>query len=129
MSVRLWFRPPRSLLVLFLGSTLILLSGLGWLGLKTLDQQHAAEVENMVDELEGSAVVIAADLRQNLAEIEEQLTGLSVHAGENVAAAASNLASTLGEDALIVVFEPDSVRAYPRQDLLYYPVLPAPEEP
>jgi signal transduction histidine kinase len=46
-----------------------------------------------------------------------------------VGAAASNLASNLGEDALIVVFEPDSVRAYPSRRLLYYPILPVPDEP
>ena len=130
MWVRHWFRPPRSLLVLFLGTTLLLLTGLGWLGEKTLEQERTMEIQRLQDELESSADLIAAGLRQNLVEVEEQLTRLSVQSGENVEAAAANFAGNLGEDALIVIFEgPYSVRAYPSNRLTYYPVLPTPEEP
>lgn len=127
MSVREWLRPPRSWLVLFLGTTLVLLTGLGWLGLRTLEQERTMEVQRIREQLESSADLIGAEVRQNLAEVSEQLTRLSALSAASVAGAASSFAAGLGEDAVVVVFGPGGVEAYPAERLLYYPVLPLPE--
>ncbi len=121
--------PPRHLLILFLGTTLVLLGGLGWLGVRSLQQERAVEVQRVRDQLESSADLIAAEIRQNLADVGEQLTRLSVLPAANVDAAASEFADGVGEDALVAVFGSETVQAYPSQRLIYYPVLPAPEEP
>ena len=129
MSTRHWLRPPRLLLILFLGTTLVLLGGLGWLGVRSLQQERAVEVQRVHDQLESSADLIATEIRQNLADVAEQLTRLSLLPSTSVDAAASEFADGVGEDALVVVFGSAAVQAYPSQGLLYYPVLPAPDEP
>ena len=129
MSIRHWLRPPRHLLVLFLGTTLVLLGGLGWLGVRSLQQERAVEVQRVRDELESSADLIAAEIRQNLAEVEEQLTRLAVLPAARLDDAASEYADNLGEDALVVVFGVEAVNAYPGDRLLYYPAVRTPVEP
>lgn len=129
MALRHGFRPPRHLLVLFLGTTFVLLAGLGWLGWRSFQQDRAVEVQRVRDRLESATDLIAAEIRQNLAEVEEQLTRLSLLPAADVDEAGSAYSKDLGEDALIVVFESAAVRAYPSQRLLYYPALAAPEEP
>jgi len=129
MTLRHGFRPPRHLLVLFLGTTFVLLAGLGWLGWRSFQQDRAVEVQRVRDRLESATDLIAAEIRQNLAEVEEQLTRLSLLPTADVDEAGSASSKDLGEDALVVVFESAAVRAYPSHRLLYYPALAAPEEP
>lgn len=129
MSLRRGFRPPRYLLVLFLGTTFVLLAGLGWLGWRAFQEDRAVEIQRVRDRLESATDLIATQIRQNLADIEEQLTRLSLVPATDVERAAAAYSADVGEDALIVVFESQTVRAYPSQRLLYYPALLVPEEP
>ena len=128
MTLRRGLRPPRYLLVLFLGTTFVLLAGLGWFGWRSLQRDRAVEVQQVRDRLESATDLIAAEIRQNLADIEERLTRLSLLPSATVDPAASEYSADLGEDALIVVFESQAVRAYPGHRLLYYPALPVPDE-
>ena len=129
MRIRHWFRPPHDLLVPFLGTTLVLSAALGWLGWRLLQQDRAVELQRVHDQLQSSADLIAAELRQTLSDAEEQLTRLSLLPASGLEEAASAYAEGLGEDALVVVFQPGTVLAYPGHRLAYYPVLPTAEEP
>ena len=105
------------------------LAGLGWLGWRSLQQDRAVEVQRVRDRLEGATDLIAAEIRQNLVDIEGQLARLSVLPDSSLGAAASAYSKNLREDALLVILGRDTVQAYPSRRLLYYPVLPIPEEP
>ena len=129
MVLRNSFRSPRPVLVLFLGTTLVLLAGLGWLGSRSLERDRAVEVQRIRDRLESATDLIAAELRQNLASIEEELTRMSLLPAPAVQEAALEYGQTLAQDSVIVVFASEAVGAYPSQRLLHYPALPAPEEP
>lgn len=122
-------RSPRHLLALFLGTTFVLLASLGWLGWWSFRQDRAVEVQRVRERLESATDVIAAEIRQNLTDIEEELTRLSLVPPANIDEAISKYATQLGDDALTVVFEANRVRAYPPRRLLYYPTLEVPADP
>lgn len=122
-------RSPKHLLALFLGTTFVLLASLAWLGWWSFQQDRAVEVQRVRERLESATDLIAAEIRQNLTDIEEELTRLSLVPSENVDEAVSKYSSRLGDDALAVVFEAQRVRAYPPQRLLYYPTLEVPADP
>ncbi len=129
MFIRDWLRPPRSLLVLFLGTTLVLTAGLGWLGWRLLQQDRAVDAQRVRDRLDSSADLITAEIRQTLSATEAQLTRFSTLSASGLEQAASEYAEELGEDALVVVLRPGAVDAYPTHRLLFYPAVPRPEEP
>jgi signal transduction histidine kinase len=129
MSILDWVRAPRHLLVLFLGTVVALLAGLGWLGWQSLQRERAVEEQRVLDQLAAATDLVAAQVRQNLGEIEEQLTRLSVQSGDALAQAAGVYAETLRDGAVLVVFADESLLAFPPRRLLYHPTLPAPDEP
>ena len=129
MHMRDWLRRPRNLLVLFLGTTLVLTAGLGWLGWRLLQQDRAVEVQHIRDRLDSAADLIAAEMRQTLSAAETQLTILSTLSASRLQEPASAYAETLGDDALVIVFRPGAVDAYPNHRLLSYPAVPRPGEP
>ena len=129
MPMRDWLRPPRNLLVLFLGTTLVLTAGLGWLGWRLLQQDRAVEAQRVRDRLDSAADLIAAEMRQTLTAAEAQLTLLSTLSASRLLDSASAYAETLGDDALVVVFRLGAVDAYPNHRLLSYPAVPRPTEP
>lgn len=122
-------RSPRQIMILFVGTTFVLLAGLGWFGSRLFQRDRAVEVQRIRDQLESATDLISAEMRQNLADVEEQLTRLSLVPVSTVEDTVLEYSKDLGEDALIVVFTPESVRAYPSQRLLYYPALSTPEAP
>lgn len=121
-------RSPRHLLALFLGTTFVLLTALGWLGWQSLQQDRRVEAQLVLDRLESATELVAAQIRQNLIDIEEQLNRLSVLPADALERAASGYSNALGHDALVVVFEGQRVLAYPPHRLVYYPTLPAATE-
>jgi signal transduction histidine kinase len=124
------YRPPRNLLALFLGTTVVLLSSLGWLGWRSFQQDRAAEVQRFRERLESATDLVAGQIRQNLIDLEDELTRLSLLPSGQFDQAASEYAKRLGDDALIAAFESEQVHAHPSHRLLYYPTLaPAPEPP
>ena len=128
MPMSYGFHSPRQILVLFLGTTLVLLVGLGWFGLRSFERDRAVTAQRVRDQLDNSADLIAAEIRQSLAETEERLTRLSLLPADAVQDAAREYAKGLGQDALVMVFEPEAVRAYPAGRLLYFPALAVAED-
>ena len=124
--LRQWLRPPRRMLVVFLATTLSCLAALGWLGWKYLD--HIAGTDAQAS-LETATDTIAAEIRRSIADLESQLERLLVlpEAGLDDAMASSTL--PISDDAILVAFDAEAVRASPRRRLLYYPVLAGAEGP
>ncbi len=119
---------PRQLLALFLGTTLVLLTALGWLGWQSLQQDRSIEAQQVNDRVNTAADLIAAQIRQNLTDVEAELGRLSMLPADGLKRGAENYSKALGGDALVVVFEGQRVFAYPADRLLYYPTLPNPIE-
>ena len=128
MSLQQWFRPPRHLLVLFLGTTLTFLVGLGWIGWLSISNLENDERVAAQERLEEAARTLAAALKLKLTELESQLASLSLLRTDLLAGQAAAFSRTLGDDTVLAVFERNTVTAFPPSRLLYYPVLPE-EEP
>ncbi len=109
-------------MVLFLGITLALAGAQAWLSWRILAQDRDLEARRIQERHGQAEDLIGAALLRDISEAEEQLSGL-------LAAPAGGRVNPPPDDALIAVLRAEEVEAYPRQRLLYYPVLPAPEEP
>jgi hypothetical protein len=129
MSLSLWFRSPRYLLTLFLAIMLILAASLSWLGWRLLKQDRALESQRIQERLDNAADLIAASLLHKFSESRDQFTSLLALSDSDLAARASELSGRGAGTALIVVFRPQAVDAYPPIGLLYYPFLPTAKEP
>jgi signal transduction histidine kinase len=108
-----WFEPPRRVLVLFLVVTLVPAAALAWLSWQLLKQDQALETQRVEERLDGAADLIAGALDRRLNEAVDRLPALAEPAVE----------------ALAVTCLPDAVEVTPGGRLLYYPVVPASEEP
>src|SRR6266849_1661480 len=129
MSLSRWFRAPRYLLTLFLAIMLVLAATLGWLGWRLLKQDRALESQRTQERLDNAADLIGASLLHKFSESEDQFTSLLALSDPELAARASGLTGQGGGTALLIVFRPQAVDAYPRGGLLYYPFLPTAKEP
>src|ERR1700756_185109 len=129
MSLRLWFRSPRYLLTLFLSIMLVLAASFGWLSWRLLKQDRALESQRIQERLDNAADLIAASLLHKFSESRDQFTSLLALSDSDLDARAVELAGQSGGSALIVVFRPQAVDAYPRAGLLYYPLLATTQEP
>ncbi len=123
MAVSDWLRPPRHLVVLFLGIALVLVSTLAWLGWRLFQQDRALEEQRVQVRLEHAADVVAAQLTSTLRSIEERLASLSVLPDSELSDSASELAAGLSHDVVVLAFSGDEVEAFPRGRLIYYPVV------
>ena len=129
MAVRDWLRPPRHLVTLFLGITLVLMGTLGWLGWRLFRQERALERQRVQDRLERGADVVATELGRELSSVEDQLGTLSAISPSDLPRAATEYAERFSDDAVIVVLDANGVDAYPNARLLYYPVVSPGREP
>ena len=129
MSLRLWFRSPRYLLTLFLSIMLVLAASFGWLSWRLLRQDRALESQRSQERLDNAADLIAASLLHKFSESRDQFNSLLALSDSDLDARAVELAGQSGGSALIVVFRPQAVDAYPRAGLLYYPFLATTQVP
>ena len=129
MALSTWFRPPRHLVVLFLGITLVLMGTLGWLGVSLFQQDRALERQRVQDRLERAADVVATELLGELSSVENQLTRLSTLSVSVLPTAAAEYAEQISEDAVLVVLESEGLKVYPSGRLLFYPVVAPQREP
>ena len=129
MALRTWLRPPRHLVVLFLGITLVLMGTLGWLGVRLFGQDRALERQRVQDRLEHAADVVATVLLRELSSVEDQLARLSTTSVSDLPQAATEYAARFSENAVLVVLHSEGVEAYPSARLIYYPIVPPAQEP
>jgi signal transduction histidine kinase len=129
MPFREWLQPPRHLLLLFLLVTLLLTGTLIWLSWQLVRQDEALVGQRIEERRENAADLAVAALQKSLSQFEEQLTALgSTPAGE-LQSMASEYAKRLGQDAVLVVFRPGGVEAFPRNALRFHPSRPAEAAP
>ena len=73
MPIRDWFRPPRSLLTLYLAGAFVAVACLAWLAIRPLNQNAALDAQRTTDRLQGAANLAAARSLQALVELERSL--------------------------------------------------------
>ena len=118
MGLVRWLQPPRRTLTVFLGLVLLLGGALGLLGWQWLKQDRALERQRLQDGLELAADQMAAKLQQSLADLESYLSFVPGPAGPRP------------PDGIVVArATKGAFDSYPPDGLLFYPVLPDPEEP
>jgi nitrogen-specific signal transduction histidine kinase len=113
-----WLRPPGRTLTVFLCLMLVLGGTLGWLGWRLLEQDRALEGQRLQERLELAADGVAAALQQSLTDLESYLGFIP---GPN--------AKEPPAGALVLKGTRRAVNVFPTTGLLYYPVIPASEEP
>ena len=74
MSLRVWLRPPRSLLVILFLLTLVSISAVASFGWKLLTQESVVEEQRTEERLEQTADRIVVTLRGILADTGERLS-------------------------------------------------------
>ncbi len=129
MAVSDWLRPPRHLIVLFLGIALILMSTLAWLGWRLFQQDRALERQRVQVRLEHAADVVATELTRRLGTIEDQLARLASIPSVELPDSANRYAALFCSDAVVLVLGDGDLAAYPAGRLPYYPIIPARPEP
>src|SRR5215472_9104484 len=129
MALTQWFRSPRYLLTLFLAIMLVLAASLSWLSWRLLKQDRALESQRIQERLDNAADLLAASLLRKFSESKDRFASLLALPDSDLNIRAAELAGQDTGTALIVVFRPQGVDAYPRAALLYYPFLPTVSEP
>lgn len=130
MAVRAWLRPPRRVLSLLIGVTILLGITLAWLGWRLLEQDRALEAQRLRGRLEDAADRIAADLRRNLDATRDMLARLASLPDAEFRAQAARVAAALDDDAALVVLTPSAADIRSKGRFPYLPsVAPAVEPP
>lgn len=128
MRIESWFR-PRRMLILFLVTMGIFVSGAVWLGWSFLRQDRALDEQRIRERLDSTADVVATELRAQFLGLGQTLETLrSLPAGDLPTAAAAAL-EDLAPGAVIVRVDEAGVATYPAGSTLYYPALPNRHEP
>ena len=115
-------------LVLFGATATVLLATLSWLAWHILQQDQALVDQRIQERLDTSADQVVAALLDKFLDVERSLTDLAASPDPKLAKALGLDKSENDNEALIAVLEPGTLEAYPRANLRYYPVLPAPAE-
>jgi signal transduction histidine kinase len=123
MAVSDWLRPPRHLIVLFLGIALILMATLAWLGWQLFQQDRALEQQRVQVRLEHAADIIAGDLTRRLATIEQELSQLTSLPATELPDSARQYAGQFCDDVVVLVLGDHELTAYPSGRLLHYPII------
>jgi signal transduction histidine kinase len=108
--LRVWLRPPRDLMMLFLLVMLAPAATLVVLGLRLLEQDRALERQRLTELRESAADRAVMSLEQALTAAETRLAGPQ--------------AWDPADDALRVVFHSGGIEVTPPGRLIYFPVLP-----
>jgi tetratricopeptide (TPR) repeat protein/anti-sigma regulatory factor (Ser/Thr protein kinase) len=124
MSPAEWFRPPRHLLVMFFGITMVSAAALGWLSWQLVLQDREIARQQAQEDKATAGRLVQTALQKNLSELEERLTSLANLHEADVPQAAGELSAGLPPDSVLVIFHSRGVEAYPSNQLLYYPALP-----
>jgi signal transduction histidine kinase len=109
MQVRLWLRPPRLMLVVFVGVALVSGGALGWLGWLLLAQDAALDGQRRQEALDQAADRAAAAMQRSIADLRSR-TSAEPDATVQLPAGVSRIS-----------LAPGVVRVWPEDSLLYYP--------
>jgi signal transduction histidine kinase len=129
MAVSAWLRPPRRVLSLLIGVTVLLGATLAWLGWRLLEQDRALEAQRLRGRLEDAADRVAAQLRHNLDATRDTLARLASLPEAEFRAQAARVAAALDDDAALVVLTPSAADVRSQGRLPYLPSVPTAVEP
>jgi signal transduction histidine kinase len=116
---RFWGRITHNTSYLFLAAAVVSVFALIWMGLRLIQQDRALESQQLEEKREAAADRIVAALEQLLANEERKL---EMPQTVNI--------SPDTEDFLLVWIDPEGIRVWPENSLLYYPfVLSGQEAP
>lgn len=121
MRIRKWLRPPRHLLLMFFGTTLLLVSTLGWFGWRVLRQDRALATQRVQKRIESSADRIATALELELERVDATLAALMSMTPEDLSDAAAEFAESFGDETVVVTFGTDGVDVHPQGRITFYP--------
>jgi signal transduction histidine kinase len=124
MALREWFRPPRHLLVMFFGITVISASTLGGLSWQLVRQDRDLATKRAEETRDNIAGLAAVELQSHLSEAEERLTALASLPEDVFSTKAAEYFSGIPGDSAFLVIRPDGVDTFPPGRLLYYPYAP-----
>jgi signal transduction histidine kinase len=128
MAVSDWLRPPRHLVVLFLGIALILVATLTWLGWQLFRQDRALKQQRVQVRLEHTADVLAAELGARFGAIEDRVAALAAVPIAELPDSAERYVQRFCDDAAVLVLTEEGLAVYPSGRIPYYPVTnPLPE--
>jgi signal transduction histidine kinase len=116
-ELRLWLRPPRNLLAVFLLVMFLPAATLVFLGVRLLEQDRALANQRQIEILEHSADSVVRLLEQDLGSLAKRLAGPAWTPAE------------VPEGSVYVAFHSEQIDAIPPGRLAYYPVAPALKEP
>src|SRR6185295_17192276 len=125
MSFRAWLRPPRHLLAMFFGITLVSAGALGWFGWQLIEADRKLTGQRSQERLSDTADLAVSALQKHLSEVEERLTGLARSTEAEASRQAADYAHDLPSDAVLLVLHQDAMEAFPSGHLLYYPAATA----
>jgi cytochrome oxidase assembly protein ShyY1 len=77
MGWKEWFRPPRHLLLMFLGITFVSASALGWLSWQLVRQDRALAVQRAQEQRENAASLAVAALQKHLSQLDDGIISLA----------------------------------------------------
>src|SRR5215218_2414723 len=120
MSIRNWIRPPRHLLAMFIGTTLISAAALGWLSWEIVRQDRALAVQRAQEQRDSAASLAVAALEKHLAELEERLAAFTLLPADEVTSDVAEYARGLTEDSVLLILKSDQLEAHPAGHLLYF---------
>jgi signal transduction histidine kinase len=123
MKLAQWLKPPRRTLAVFLALTFALAASLGWLSWQLVLQDRQLEGERTRERLSHALDLVHVSLRSWLAGIDRQLESvLAVEpVSDSPADGGRRVPGDVEANSTIVVFNRESVDAYPAQRLAFFP--------
>lgn len=109
MRLRTWLKPPRQILVLFLGVAVVSFGALGILAWQLSNQDRALELSRRQIQLESASDRLVAEMQRSLADLQQHL------------AAVGRAGVEPPPNVVSVTIAGDSVTSHPAGRLLYYP--------
>jgi signal transduction histidine kinase len=116
---RAWLGASRRLILSFVLVLLVPATAVVWLGVRLIEQDRALASRQLRERRESAADRLIAGLEQAVSSTERRLDGEPI-----------GLPIRPDDDAVLVTLRPSDIEAYPRDRLLYLPVIrPGPAEP
>jgi signal transduction histidine kinase len=114
-----WLGASRRLILSFVLALLVPATAVVWLGVRLIEQDRALASRQLRERRESAADRLIAGLEQAVSSTERRLDGEP-----------TGLLIQPDDDAVLVTLRPSGIEAYPRDRLLYLPVIPpGPAEP
>jgi hypothetical protein len=120
MPPRKWRQPGYRLLAIFFATVFLLVCLLGWMGWRLVQQDRQLARQRLEERREHAADIAVTALKEHLSKTEALLTRLSLAGAAEVPGQADQIAGTLPEDSLLLLFSGSAAGAFPTGRLLLF---------